>query len=80
MLGPHSAINISSRDQNDTVVLARKTCLMHLRRRIFDARHEKTDLNVFVVVIPKEGWVRARTSKLLTLDISYTLRNAQGIT
>ncbi len=22
-----------------------------------DARHEKTDLKVFVVVIPKEGWV-----------------------
>ncbi len=23
-----------------------------------DARHEKTDLKVFVVVIPKEGWAR----------------------
>ncbi len=22
----------------------------------YDARHEKTDLKVFVVVIPKEGW------------------------
>ena len=25
---------------------------------IFEARHEKTDLKVFVVVIPKEGWAR----------------------
>ncbi len=25
--------------------------------RLDDARHEKTDLKVFVVVIPKEGWV-----------------------
>ncbi len=24
--------------------------------RTNDARHEKTDLKVFVVVIPKEGW------------------------
>ncbi len=23
-----------------------------------DPRHEKTDLKVFVVVIPKEGWAR----------------------
>ena len=23
-----------------------------------DTRHEKTDLKVFVVVIPKEGWAR----------------------
>ena len=23
-----------------------------------DARHEKTDLKVFVVVLPKEGWAR----------------------
>ncbi len=25
---------------------------------IHDARHKKTDLKVFVVVIPKEGWAR----------------------
>ena len=25
---------------------------------VFDARHKKTDLKVFVVVIPKEGWAR----------------------
>ena len=25
---------------------------------IIDARHEKTDLKVFVLVIPKEGWAR----------------------
>ncbi len=25
---------------------------------VIDARHEKTDLKVFIVVIPKEGWVR----------------------
>ncbi len=25
---------------------------------IYDVRHEKTDLKVFVVVIPKEGWAR----------------------
>ncbi len=24
----------------------------------FDMRHEKTDVKVFVVVIPKEGWAR----------------------
>ncbi len=58
MLGPHSAINISSRDQNDMVVLASKTCLMHLRRRTLYTRHEKTDLKVFVVVILKEEWSR----------------------
>ncbi len=26
-----------------------------------DLRHEKTDLKVFVVVIPKEGWARVAT-------------------
>ncbi len=26
------------------------------RMNVYDARHEKTDLKVFVVVIPKEGW------------------------
>ena len=25
----------------------------------YDVCHEKTDLKVFVVVIPKEGWARA---------------------
>ncbi len=29
---------------------------------LFDACHEKTDLKVFVVVIPKEGWARAHPS------------------
>ncbi len=27
-------------------------------RLVFDARHEKTDLKIFVVVISKEGWAR----------------------
>ena len=31
------------------------TYLFHIRT--FDECHEKTDLKVFVVVIPKEGWV-----------------------
>ena len=30
-----------------------------------DARHEKTDLKVLVVVIPKEGWVRVAAPILL---------------
>ncbi len=30
-----------------------------------DARHEKTDLKVFVVVIPKEGWASLATPILL---------------
>ncbi len=28
--------------------------------KLCDVRHEKTDPNVFVVVIPKEGWARPR--------------------
>ncbi len=31
--------------------------LIPMSTMINDARHEKTDLKVFVVVIPKEGWV-----------------------
>ncbi len=31
----------------------------------FDARQEKTDLKVFVVVIPKEGWARVAAPTLL---------------
>ncbi len=31
----------------------------------YDVRHEKTDLKVFVVVIPKEGWARMAASILL---------------
>ncbi len=30
-----------------------------------DARHEKTDLKVFVLVIPKEGWARVTAPILL---------------
>ncbi len=30
-----------------------------------DARYEKSDLKVFVVVIPKEGWTRPRAPILL---------------
>ncbi len=29
---------------------------VHYSASLNDARHEKTDLKVFVVVIPKEGW------------------------
>ncbi len=32
---------------------------------LHDARHEKTDLKVFVVVIPKEGWARMAAPILL---------------
>ncbi len=31
----------------------------------FDAHHEKTDLKVFLVVIPKAGWAQPRTPILL---------------
>ena len=31
---------------------------MSTRKTLKDVRHEKTDLKVFVVVIPKEGWAR----------------------
>ncbi len=34
---------------------------------LHDARHEKTDLKVFVVVIPKEGWARPHTPTLLLI-------------
>ena len=30
-----------------------------------DAHHKKTDLNVFVVVIPKEGWACMAAPNLL---------------
>ena len=33
--------------------------------QIDDTRHEKTDLKVFVLVIPKEGWVRMAAPILL---------------
>ncbi len=32
---------------------------------IFDMRHGKTDLKVFIVVIPKEGWPRVAAPILL---------------
>ena len=31
-------------------------------RQSYDMHHEKTDLKVFVVVIPKEGWARVHPS------------------
>ena len=30
-----------------------------------DAHHEKTDLKIFVVVIPKEGWAHVAAPTLL---------------
>ena len=39
------------------------TSFEYLEQVIHDARHEKTDLKVFVVVIPKEGWVRYDNDK-----------------
>ncbi len=37
-----------------------------LRERVtYDARHEKIDLKIFVVVIPKEGWARMAAPILL---------------
>ena len=40
---------------------------VHMLAEIFklDVHHEKTDLKVFVVVIPKEGWARMAASILL---------------
>ncbi len=35
--------------------------------RLNDARHEKTDLKIFVVVIPKEGWARLTFQNLILL-------------
>ena len=32
---------------------------------INDVRHEKTDLKVFVIIIPKEGWARVAAPILL---------------
>ncbi len=42
-------------------VLTAKTC----SSTIYEARHEKTDLKVFVVVIPKEGWAHMAAPILL---------------
>ena len=42
----------------------------------YDARHEKTDLKVFVVIIPKEGlagWGPANPSLGITLTTEYNL-------
>ena len=42
------------------------------RIRRDDARHEKTDLKVFVVVIPKEGWARlARENPSFGMTLTF---------
>ena len=45
-------------------------CLLiyHHEITIYDACHKKTDLKVFVVVIPKDGWVRVAVPILLLYD------------
>ncbi len=45
--------------------LLKSLWLMNGRTMLFDARHEKTDFKVFVVVIPKEGWAHVATPILL---------------
>ncbi len=40
-------------------------CLTGLAVERCEVRHEKTDLKVFVVVIPKEGWTRVAAPILL---------------
>ena len=37
-----------------SVIISPSDC--HTVHVVTDARHEKTDLKVFVAVIPKEGW------------------------
>ncbi len=34
-------------------------------KRLHDVRHEKSDLKVFVIVLPKEGWARVAVPNLL---------------
>ncbi len=36
-----------------------------IKKLIYEARHEKTDRKVFVVVIPKEGWACMAAPMLL---------------
>ncbi len=43
----------------------RKEIAMYSIGRTNDPRHEKTDIKVFVVVIPKEGWARMAAPILL---------------
>ena len=38
----------------------------------FDARHEKTDLKVFVAVIPKEGWARGHAYPSFGMTPTFT--------
>ncbi len=51
--------------------------------KIREVCHEKTDLKVFVVVIPKEGWVRRGRSRMRVLGsvapTSGTRRRGQDI-
>ena len=41
---------------------------------IIDMCHEKTDLKVFVVVIPKEGWVRVAAHAHPSFGMTPTFR------
>ncbi len=53
---------------NMIIILSRATshgAPMYGGVRTWDVRHEKTDLKVFVVVIPKEGWARVAAPILL---------------
>ena len=48
----------------------------HFENDMIDARHEKTDIKIFVVVIPKEGltdWVPTKPSLGMTLTTEYNL-------
>ncbi len=42
-----------------------KLCLLDNMQLLSDTCHEKTDFKVFVVLMPKEGWVRPRVPILL---------------
>ena len=59
---PRMRSNTSARSLSDVSRRRMKTSRL---QGTYDARHEKTDLKVFVVVIPKEGWARVAAPILL---------------
>ncbi len=42
-----------------------------LHQAAYDARHEKTDLKIFVVVTPKEGWARPCAHPSFGLTLTF---------
>ena len=65
-LHAHSGLNIISQDQSyETNTFPFLSVHLVKLKSPNDVRHEKTDLKVFVVVIPKEGWARVAAHILL---------------